>query len=233
MDPSWRILSVWPEDRSTTTGMKGEPGMTKIDIEREMTASPRLGEEPRDDARAGDRAEPVTGARGAANKNLRHYEEAQLIRGPADQVFEFVDVFQNLSKHMDEPNWRMLWGWIKVKTDEKGGQEVGSVVSLNGSVLGIKLAVIEKVTRREPPYRKSWRTFNGISLLVIGHYTLGFEITPQEGNSVLTAHIDYELPSSARARWLGYLLGGLYAKWCVREMLHAAQHHFQAQGGTH
>jgi hypothetical protein len=213
--------------------MKGDPRMTNVEIETKVATSPREGEYPRADAKAGDRDEAETGAKGAANKALPHYEEAQLIHGPADQVFEFVDVFQNLSKHMDEPNWRMLWGWIKVKTDEKGGQEVGSVVSLNGSVLGIKLAVIEKVTRRDPPYRKSWRTFNGINLLVIGHYTLGFEITPQEGNSVLTAHIDYELPSSARTRWLGYLLGGLYAKWCVREMLQAAQHHFQAQGGTH
>ena len=166
-------------------------------------------------------------------KDLRHYEEGRLIHASADEVFSVVDIFQNLSKHMAEPTWKMLWGWMRAKTDENGGQEVGSVVSLDGSVLGIKLAVVEKVTRREPPYRKSWQTFNSISLVVIGHYTMGFEIIPQEGNARITAYIDYELPNSARTRWLGYLLGDIYAKWCVREILHAAQPEFQAHEGTH
>lgn len=187
----------------------------------------------RDDVKARDHLESATGIKSTANKGLRHYEEGRLIHASADEVFSVVDIFQNLSKHMAEPNWRMLWGWMRAKTDEKGGQEVGSVVCLNGSVLGIKLSVVERVTRREAPYRKSWETFNGISLLVIGHYTLGFEIVPQGDNSRMTAHIDYELPSSVRIRWLGHLLGDFYAKWCVREILNAAQHHFQAHGRTH
>ncbi|MCL5960206.1 MAG: SRPBCC family protein [Chloroflexi bacterium] len=166
-------------------------------------------------------------------KDLRHYEEEQLIRASAEDVFGFLDIFQNLSKHMAEPTWKMLWGWMRVKTDEKGGQEVGSVVSLTGSVLGVKLALVEKVVRREPPYCKAWQTFNGINLLVIGHYTLGFEITPQDGNAKATVYIDYELPNSARTRWLGYLFGDMYAKWCVREMLHEVHAHFQTLAGTH
>jgi hypothetical protein len=167
------------------------------------------------------------------DKPLRHFEEARVIHASVEEVFGFLDVFQNLAKHMDHPTPQMLWGWIRVETDEKGGQEVGSVASLNGGVLGINLAVVEKVTRREPPYRKAWQTFDGIKLLVIGHYTLGFEVIPEQGSSKLIVYIDYELPSSRRTRWLGHLLGNTYAKWCVRQMLHDAQAQFRSSGGAH
>lgn len=67
-----------------------------------------------------------------------------------------------------------------------------------------------------------------INLIVIGHYTMGFEITPQDDNSNLSVYIDYELPKSAKTRWLGYLFGGMYPKWCVRQMLSDNQKHFQS-----
>jgi hypothetical protein len=96
----------------------------------------------RDDVKARDHLEPTTGAESSTIQGLRHYEEERLINAPADEVFGHLDVFQNLAKHMAEPNWRMLWGWMRAEADEKGGQEVGSVVSLEGAVLGVKLTVL-------------------------------------------------------------------------------------------
>ncbi len=198
-----------------------------------MKGSTEQGFAYRGDGEARDHLEPGSGVKSTTHNGFRHYEEERLIHAPADEVFGAVDVFQNLSKHMAEPNWRMLWGWMKATTDAGGGQEVGSVVSLNGGFLGIKLAVVEKVTRREPPYRKSWQSFGSISLIVIGHYTMGFEIVPQGNCSKMTAYIDYELPKSARTRWLGRLLSDLYAKWCVREILRVGEGGAQTHGGAH
>jgi hypothetical protein len=133
---------------------------------------------------------------------------------------------------MEKPTWKTSWGWMKNTTDEKEGQDVGSVIGMNGRVLGFKLSLIEKVTQRQAPYRKSWHTVGSVNLLVIGHYTMGFEITPQGSNSIMNAYIDYELPNSVRTRWLGHLLGGMYAKWCVRQMLHDTEAHFRSSGET-
>jgi hypothetical protein len=163
-------------------------------------------------------------------EHVRHYEEERVINAPPDHLFHFMDIPQNLIKHMDHPTPQMLWGYMTATTDERDGKEVGSVISLNGSVLGMKLALVERVTQRDVPSRKAWRTFGRPSLLVIGHYTLGFEIVPQGPGSRLKVYIDYELPPSTRTRWLGYLFGDVYARWCVRSMLRAPLHDYQSGG---
>lgn len=46
---------------------------------------------------------------------------------------------------------------------------------------------------------------------------------PEQRGSRLRVFIDYELPNGWLTYWLGLLFGGLYAKWCVKQML--AGHH--------
>ncbi len=160
-------------------------------------------------------------------EKLRHYEETDIVLAPPGDVFEFVDNPLNLSKHMEEPKPEMLWGWMKNTPDEKGGRVVGSVMKVKGNVLGIDISLVEKVIQREVPKRKAWQTFNGINLIVIGHYTMGFEIEPRENDSNLRVYIDYELPKSRRTRWIGYLFGNMYATWCVKQVLNDTRKHFQ------
>jgi hypothetical protein len=38
--------------------------------------------------------------------------------------------------------------------------------------------------------------------------------------------VDYDLPESRWTRWLGVLLSGWYARWCVTRMLGDAQRAF-------
>lgn len=158
---------------------------------------------------------------------IRHYEESRNIAAFPKEIFDFVDNPLNLSKHMEEPRPQMLWGWMKNSPDEKGGREVGSIIIIKGSVLGINIFLKEKIIEREVPIKKTWQTFDKINLVVIGHYTMGCEITPEGNNSNLKVFIDYELPNSLKTRWLGYLLGNLYAKWCVRQMLNDTKKHFE------
>lgn len=162
-----------------------------------------------------------------SEEKLRHYEESRLIGASAKEIFEFVDNPLNLSKHMEKPKPEMLWGWMKNIPDEKGGKEVGSIITIKGNVLGINISLVEKVIEREMPFKKTWQTFDKINLVVIGHYTMGFEITPKGDNSNLSVFIDYELPKSIKTRWLGYLFGDMYAKWCVKQMLSDTQKHLK------
>jgi len=65
-------------------------------------------------------------------------------------------------------------------------------------------------------------------LLAIGHYRMGFELSPQGNGSMLRVFIEYALPEMAPARWLGRLFGKRYARWCTQRMVDDAVRHFAA-----
>ena len=84
---------------------------------------------------------------------------------------------------------------MNIDQDEGRGQKVGSRIRIAGSVLGINLAVDETVIERDPPRRKVWETIGVPRLLVIGHYRMGFEVTPTDDAARLRVFIDYSLPA--------------------------------------
>jgi len=92
--------------------------------------------------------------------------------------------------------------------------------------MGIELFLEEVVTEREPPRHKAWETIGSPRLLVIGGYRLGFDITDGNNTSELRVFIDYDLPAALVSRWLGYIFGKMYAKWCVQQMVNGARDHF-------
>lgn len=107
---------------------------------------------------------------------------------------------------------------MRITTDTRHGQAVGSVISMSGQVMGLKLALDEVVTEREPPFKKAWETRGQPRLLVIGGYRMGFGITPRQGGSHLVVFIDYGLPKHGFSRLLGLLFGKAYAGWCTRRI---------------
>jgi hypothetical protein len=127
---------------------------------------------------------------------------------------------------MTRSSWMMGGGRMSIEFDEARGQRVGSRIRLSGKVFGIELSLDQIVTERNPPDRKVWETIGAPKLLVIGRYRMGFEITAQVDNSLLGVFIDYRLPDAPPARWLGYLFGGYYAKWCTHRMVDDAVKHF-------
>ena len=152
----------------------------------------------------------------------RHHESAAFVSASAERVFALVDDHARLSSHMTKRSWMMGGGRMAVETDDGGGRAVGSRVRLAGRIFGVRLALEEVVTQRDPPVRKVWETTAPPRLLVIGHYRMGFEITPERDGARLSVFIDYALPDAVPARWLGYLLGHYYAKWCTERMVRDA-----------
>lgn len=158
-------------------------------------------------------------------KLLRHYEDSVFIPVPPSELFTYVDNHRNFSSHMNKSSWMMGGGSMITEIDEGKGQKVDSHIRMNGKVFGIKLFLEEIVTQHESPYKKAWETVGSIRLLVIGHYEMGLEIKPQNQGASLKVFINYELPES-NTRWLGYLFGRMYAKWCVGQMIKGARDHF-------
>lgn len=134
-------------------------------------------------------------------------------------VFEILDDPRRLGRHMEKPSAMMLGGSMRCLLDGMGGQEVGSVIRVEGSVLGVRLSIVERITERDPPRRKVWETTEEPRLLVFGNYRLGFEITTEGTGSRVRVFIDYDLPRTRLGRLLGPLGAHAYARWCVERML--------------
>jgi hypothetical protein len=149
----------------------------------------------------------------------RHLESSAFIDASSEDVFAFVDDHSRFSSHMSESSWMMGGGRMVVELDEAKGQAVGSHIRLSGRVFGVSLYLDEVVKRRDPPTNKVWETVGAPRLLVIGPYSMGVQITPERGGSRLRVFIDYQLPDDPVTYWLGWLFGGLYARWCAAQML--------------
>ena len=120
----------------------------------------------------------------------------------------------------------MFGSRMNMHVDDGRGQRVGSIIKLDGKVLGLRLRVEEAVVERTPPSKKVWETIGDPELLVIGPYRMGFEIVPSGVRSTLRVFIDYDLPRTGLGRWFGPWLGAFYAQWCTRQMAQDAKRHF-------
>lgn len=163
----------------------------------------------------------------------RHREGDALIAAPPEAVFSFVDDHSRLSSHMSESSWMMGGGRMQVELDAAKGQAVGSHIRLAGSAFGMRLSLDEVITQREPPSVKVWETVGAPRLLIIGAYRMGVEIAATRDGSRLRVFIDYDLPSGPITRWLGVCLGGMYARWCVKQMLSSAAAEFPRAAVIH
>jgi hypothetical protein len=161
----------------------------------------------------------------------RHDESVVEVLAKARDVFAHLDDHSRLSGHMSKSSWMMLGSRMDLHVDDGKGQRIGSVIRLDGRVLGLPLRVEEVVVEREPPTKKVWETIAEPSLLVIGPYRMGFEVKPSGERSTLRVFIDYDLPRRGIGQWLGPLLGGFYAQWCTGQMAQDAKAHF-ASGRT-
>ena len=160
------------------------------------------------------------------SKESNHYEQSAIISAPPAEVFSYVDDHANFSSHMNKSSWMMGGGKMETHVDVGKGKKVGSHIRMDGKVFGIEVSLDEVVTVHEPPLRKSWQTIGSPKLIVIGEYKMGLEVKPEDANSNLTVYIDYSLPESTKTRWMGQLFGGMYAKWCVGQMVNGTQNHF-------
>ncbi|MDP3707539.1 MAG: SRPBCC family protein [Polaromonas sp.] len=155
-----------------------------------------------------------------------HREAAAAIAASPQAVFAFLDDHRRLTAHMEKPSLMTAGATMKIETDSQQGQAVGSLIRMNGRILGISLCVEETVSEYRPPFRKTWETRGEPRLLVIGGYRMGFELTPKASKTHLRVWIDYNLPSGIPERWLGRILGDAYANWCVTRMVRDAARAF-------
>lgn len=163
----------------------------------------------------------------AAPRGRGHVEVTTRVAAGPQQVFHRLDDQKRLAEHMTRPSLMMGGGRMAYVFDAGGGQAVGSRFRMSGHAFGLRLAVDQVVTERDPPRRKRWRTIGEPKLLIIGKYEMGFEVTPAAQGATLRVWIDYDPPG---LRWPGVrVLTEAYARWCVDQI---AKDAVQAMGPT-
>jgi hypothetical protein len=153
----------------------------------------------------------------------RHEEYSGNVNAGIESAFEHLDDHLRLATHMSKRSWKMGWGKMDLRLDEKHGRDIGAHIVLDGRVFGIHLFLDEVVIERVAPTRKSWETVGEPRLLVVGAYKMGFDLTPNGSGVQLRVSIDYDLPRSGLPHLLGRLFGRSYAKWCTKKMVVDAQ----------
>ena len=156
-----------------------------------------------------------------------HDESTALTKAPVDRVFAYLDDPEALAAHMGESSMMMMGSRMSINVDADGGRMVGSKIRMDGRMIGIPLSLEEVITERQVPSRKVWETIGAPKLLIIAHYRMGFELTRAGDASQVRVFIDYSLPTAAPGSWLGLLLGGVYARWCTKQMADDAARHFE------
>lgn len=148
------------------------------------------------------------------------------VNAPMPDVFALLDEHAKLSSHMSQSSWKMGGGKMTLEFDAGQGKTIGSRLRLAGRVFGILLSVDEEICEYQPPQRKVWETMGAPKLLVIGSYRMGFELTPLAARTRLRVFIDYDRPQGVVTRWLGWLFGAYYARWCTQQMAKEAVKRF-------
>lgn len=140
-----------------------------------------------------------------------------------EAVFAVLDNPLRLGRHMTKPSAMTLGGSMRYRLDAAEGRAVGSIIRVDGSVLGLTLSVVERVIERHPPCGKIWETIEEPKLLVFGNYRLGFEVVPDGPGSRVRLFIAYNLPRTTTGRLLGPLGAPVYARWCLSRMIAVAR----------
>ena len=164
-----------------------------------------------------------------AEEYPNHDEAGAHVGVPAAEVFAFLDQHSQLSAHMGKSSWMMGGGRMEMTTDEGKFQKLGSRLRLAGKAFGIAVFLEEVVTEYVAPRAKAWETIGTPKLLVIGNYRMGFDIMDEVAGSHVRVFVDYDLPRGSITRLLGWLLSGLYARWCVKSMAAEAEKRFAPQ----
>ena len=84
-----------------------------------------------------------------------HFATSVLVRATPREVFDYLDDPERIGAHMSGGSLMMAGGSMHYHLDAEAGRRVGSVIRVEGRMLGLALRVTEVITERVPPVRPS------------------------------------------------------------------------------
>jgi hypothetical protein len=109
-----------------------------------------------------------------------HHRSKAVVAASPEVLFAALDEHKRLAGHMEKPS--LMMAGVDAHHDGYTARPGGGLHHpMAGQVLGLKLALDEVVTERQPPFKKTWETCGQPRLLIIDGYRMGFTVTPRPG----------------------------------------------------
>jgi hypothetical protein len=140
------------------------------------------------------------------------------IKAQPSEVFKHVDNINNTGTHMSKSNMPMMGGSLKTEILSKNEIGPGATYRMYGKVMGMDIDFTETVTKWIENQERVWETIGDPKLLIMGGYAMNFNVRPSNWGTRLTFGIKYSYPKSAFWKFIAFLLGDWYAKWCLKNM---------------
>jgi hypothetical protein len=150
---------------------------------------------------------------------MKTVEKDILIHASADEVFRFMDDTSKTGMHMSQNSSMMMGSKLTLEWLSPNKSGVGTTTRWYGKMMGMAIDFTQSVTHWVPDHEKTWATFSGAKIIVYSWYRMGFKLKETYEGTYVRLFISYERPKSFFFRILSFLFAGIYARWCLRNML--------------
>lgn len=156
-------------------------------------------------------------------EKIRQYEKTIYIEASSDSVFAFMDDVKNTGSHMTKKNGAMMGSKLSFKWLTQNQAGIGATYQWNGKVMWMKMDFTVQVFQWQSGKDKTWGTIGNSKMIVIDWFEMHLITSPITSEKT---EVRLEIKYTKSKNIKGFLLGKLYAKWCVKKMLKDSKKHF-------
>jgi hypothetical protein len=160
---------------------------------------------------------------------MKTITETVEIAARPEAVFSYADDIRNIGWHMTESSMPLMGSKLNVQIVSKNPTGLGASYRWYGKVMGLTIDFTETVTKWVRNKERVWSTIGEPQIIIIGNYEMWFNLEPAGAKTRLTFGIRYDLPRPLFWRLVGFLLGGPYSRWCLKNMCGDAKKALEAK----
>ncbi len=130
-----------------------------------------------------------------------------------------MDNIGNTGMHMMKSSAMMMGSKLQLQQLSENKTGANAKFRWFGKMMGFKMDFTVGVTKWIRDKEKVWETIGEAKMIILSWYRMHLIISPEGENTKAVLSIDYTMPQKLFYRFLGFLLSGWYANWCLKSML--------------
>jgi hypothetical protein len=150
---------------------------------------------------------------------MKTIERFKVYRVSPEELFDYLDDIGITGMHMTESAMPMMGGEMALQflTSNKTG--LGTKYKWTGKVMWWPLDFTVEVTKWIRGKEKIWKTVGPVKLIIYSWFQMNLKVWNDQQDSLAQLSISYEKPKGLLNKFLCFLVGDWYCKWCLNNML--------------
>lgn len=153
------------------------------------------------------------------------YYTSILIPVPQSEVFHFMDDIRNMGMHMGKSSMAMMGNKLTLEIFSEHSYGPDVYYRWYGKIFWMTVDFTVKVTKWIKDKQKVWGTVGKAKLIVVGSFKMFFSLEELNKRTKIILGIEASRPEGKFYRFLYFILGKLYCKWCVQKMITDTKKH--------